>query len=158
MQLLGTGLGLLLLSLPIFSQVNTGRILGTVADQTGGVIAGSAVTVTNVDTGAARNLITDTAGEYIAPNLAPGTYTVRATAMGFQALDRRGIVVQIGTDVRIDVQLVPGQITQTVEVTETAPLLDTTSATLSGTLNTAAISDLPLNGRNYQRLLVLRPG
>lgn len=158
MQLLGAGLGLLLLCLPIFSQVNTGRILGTVADQTGGVIAGSSVTVTNVDTGVARNLTTDTAGEYIAPNLAPGTYLVRATAMGFQALDRRGIVVEIGADVRVDVQLVPGQITQTVEVTETAPLLDTTSATLSGTLNTAAISDLPLNGRNYQRLLVLRPG
>src|SRR4029077_16136908 len=81
-QLLGTGLGLLLLSLPIFSQVNTGRILGTVADQTGGVIAGSPVPVTTLDPGVARNLITDTAGEYIAPNLAPGTYTVRATAMG----------------------------------------------------------------------------
>ena len=158
MQLLGASLALLVFCLPIFSQVNTGRILGTVADQTGGVIAGASVALTNVDTGVARNLTTDTAGEYNAPNLPPGNYAVHATAMGFQALDRRGVVVQIGTDVRIDVQLVPGQITQTVEVTESIPLLDTTSATIGGTLNTQTIADLPMNGRNYQRLLILQPG
>ena len=159
-RLLGAGISLvwLLFCVPAFSQVNTGRILGTVADQTGGVIAGATVTVTNADTGVARNLTTDTAGEYSAPNLPPGNYAVRGTAMGFQALDRRGITVQVGTDIRIDLQLIPGQITQTVEVTESVPLLDTTSATISGTLNTQTISDLPLNGRNYQRLLILRPG
>jgi len=158
MQLLGASLALLVFCLPIFSQVNTGRILGTVSDQTGGVIAGASVALTNVDTGVARNVTTDTAGEYNAPNLPPGNYAVHATAMGFQALDRRGVVVQIGTDVRIDVQLVPGQITQTVEVTESIPLLDTTSATIGGTLNTQTIADLPMNGRNYQRLLILQPG
>jgi len=157
-QLLGASLALLVFCLPIFSQVNTGRILGTVSDQTGGVIAGASVALTNVDTGVARNLTTDTAGEYSAPNLAPGTYKVRATAMGFEALERQGITVQIGTDARVDVQLVPGQITQTVEVTGSVPLLDTTSAIIGGTLNTATIADLPVNGRNYQKLLVLRPG
>src|SRR5580704_14006119 len=148
----------LLACISLSAQVNTGRILGSVIDQTGGVIAGATVTVTNSETGVSRNLSADAAGEYNAPNLPPGNYLVRATAMGFQALERRGIVVQIGIDARVDLQLRPGQVTQTIQVTEAVPLLDTTSATVSGTLNTATISDLPLNGRNYQRLLVLAPG
>ena len=148
----------LLACISLSAQVNTGRILGSVIDQTGGVIAGATVTVTNSETGVSRNLTADAAGEYNAPNLPPGNYLVRATAMGFQALERRGIVVQIGLDARVDLQLRPGQVTQTIQVTEAVPLLDTTSATVSGTLNTATISDLPLNGRNYQRLLVLAPG
>lgn len=143
---------------PLFSQVNTGRIIGTVTDQSGGVIAGGMVAVTNAQTGVARNLVTDDAGEYSAPNLPPGTYTVRVTANGFQAFERQNILLELGKDARIDAQLTPGQITQTIEVTGAAPLLDTTSATIAGTLNNATITDLPLNGRNYQNLLVLRPG
>jgi len=149
---------LLLACISLSAQSNTGRILGAVSDQSGGVIAGAAVTVTNVETGVARNLTTDADGEYNAPNLSPGTYTVRATSAGFQALERQGILVEVGKDIRVDAQLSPGQVTQTIQVTETAPLLDTTSATIGGTINNATISDLPLNGRNYQRLLVLRPG
>src|SRR5579864_7496440 len=122
-----------LAGLPLFAQVNTGRILGTVTDQTGGVIAGAMVTVTNSQTGVARNLTTDQSGEYNAPNLLPGTYTVRATSMGFQAFERQNIALEIGQDARIDAQLSPGQITQTVEVTAAVPLLDTTSAVVSGT-------------------------
>ncbi len=148
----------LLVGFPLFSQVNTGRILGTVTDQSGGVIAGSTVAVTNSQTGVARNLTTDEAGEYNAPNLIPGTYTVRVTANGFQAFERQNILLEIGKDARIDAQLTPGQITQTVEVKETVPLLDSSSATIGGTLNTSTITDLPVNGRNYQNVLVFRPG
>src|ERR1700735_5133606 len=122
------------LGLPLFSQVNTGRILGTVTDQTGGVIAGAMVTVTNTQTGVARNLVTDDAGEYNAPNLLPGTYTVRVTDTGFQAFERQNILLETGKDDRIDAQLTPGQVTQTVTVSEAVPLLDTTSATVTGTL------------------------
>jgi len=147
-----------LAGLPLFSQVNTGRILGTVTDQTGGVIAGAMVTVTNTQTGVARNLTTDQAGEYVAPNLLPGTYVVRTTAMGFQAFERQNIMLEIGQDARIDAQLSPGQITQTVTVSEGVPLLDTTSAVVSGTLSTETIVDLPLKARNYQDFLAFRPG
>jgi len=152
------GCGLLLFALPVFSQVNTGRILGTITDQSGGVIAGAMVAVTNSETGVARNLVTDGAGEYAAPNLIPGTYIVRVTANGFQAFERQNILLEIGKDARIDAQLTPGQITQTIEVKEAVPLLDSTSATIAGTLDTSTILDLPLNGRNYQNLLSLRPG
>jgi hypothetical protein len=140
------------------AQVNTGRILGTVTDQSGGVVAGAMVAVTNSQTGVSRNLVTDGSGEYSAPNLNPGTYTVRVTANGFQAFERQNILLELGKDARIDAQLTPGQITQTIEVKEAVPLLDSTSATIAGTLDTSTILDLPLNGRNYQNLLVLRPG
>src|SRR5438270_7061523 len=101
----------LLLGLPLFSQINTGRILGTVTDQTGGVIAGAMVTVTNPQTGVARNLVADDAGEYNAPNLTPGTYTVRVTAAGFQAFERQNILLEVGKDDRIDAQPTPGAVT-----------------------------------------------
>jgi carboxypeptidase family protein len=152
------GLALFVGSSPLFSQVNTGRILGTVTDQSGGVIAGATVAVTNPQTGVARNLVADGAGEYVAPNLIPGTYTVRVTATGFEAFERQNILLEVGKDARIDAQLTPGQVTQTVTVSESIPLLDTTSATVTGTLNTATIADLPVQGRNYQNLLQFRPG
>jgi len=81
--LLGATLGALLICLPLFSQGSYGRILGAVTDQTGGVIAGATVTVLDVDRGISRTLTTDDAGEYNAPNLVPGKYTVRAEAKGF---------------------------------------------------------------------------
>src|SRR4029077_6818854 len=154
----GLGCAVLLMGLPLFSQINTGRILGNVTDQTGGVIAGAMVTVTNTETGVARNLVADGAGEYDAPNLNPGKYTVRASAAGFQAFERQNIELEVGKDARIDAQLTPGQVTQTVTVSESAPVLDTTSATVTGTLSTATIADLPVQGRNYQNLLPFRPG
>jgi hypothetical protein len=155
---LGATVGMLLFCLPVFSQGNSGRILGTVTDQSGGAVANATVVVTNVQTGVARNLATDEAGEYVAPNLLPGTYTVRAAVTGFKTLDRQNILLEIGKDVRVDLQLSPGDVTQTVEVTSAVPLVDSTSVALGGTLSNDTINDLPLNGRNYINLLSLRPG
>src|SRR5258707_767666 len=89
--MLGVLTGVLLLSLPLFSQTSTGRILGVVKDQTGGTIAGAAVIVTDVSRGVSRNLTTDEAGTYLATNLVPSTYKVQATFTGFQAWDRENI-------------------------------------------------------------------
>src|SRR5713101_7250804 len=85
MHVLGTILGVLLFSLALFAQANFGRIMGTVTDQTGAVLAGAAVTVIDTQRGPARTLNTDSAGEYNAPNLIPGTYIVRVEAKGFKA-------------------------------------------------------------------------
>src|SRR6266581_2654965 len=155
---LGATIGVLLLSLPLFSQGNFGRILGTVTDQTGGVISGATVTIIDKDRGVARTLTTDGAGEYNAPTLIPGTYIVRAEANGFKRLERQNVVLEVGKEVRVDLTVQPGEQTQSVTVTEAVPLVETTNATLGGTLNNAQIQDLPLNGRNYQYLLSLRPG
>src|ERR1700693_4345007 len=85
-QLLVGTMGVLLLCLPLFSQGSSGRILGTVTDQSGGVISGATVTVIDTQRGVARTLTTDDAGEYNAPTLNPSTYTVRVEAKGFKKL------------------------------------------------------------------------
>jgi carboxypeptidase family protein/TonB-dependent receptor-like protein len=157
-QLLGGLFAVLLLCLPAFSQGSFGRILGTVSDQSGGVIAGATVTVLDVDRGVTRTLTTDDAGAYNAPNLTPGNYTVRVEAKGFQRLQRSGIGIEVGHEVRIDLTVQPGEQSQTVTVTESVPLVETTNATMGGTLENSDIVDLPLNGRDYQNLLGLRPG
>jgi hypothetical protein len=149
---------LLLWASPLFSQSSTGRILGAVTDQSGGAVAAAPVTVTNVQTGVARNLTTDQSGQYVAPNLIPGTYAVKVAAPGFKTIDRQGIVLEIDKDVRVDLQLSPGELTQTVEVTGSAPMVDSQTVTLGGTLDNSTINDLPLNGRNFVNLVSLRPG
>src|SRR6266702_2505410 len=155
---LGAALGVLLICLPLFSQGSYGRILGSVTDQSGGVIAGAMVTVTDVDRGVSRNLTTDDAGEYNAPNLVPGKYTVRAESKGFRTVERQNVILEVGKEPRVDLSLQPGEQTQTLTVTEAIPLVETTNATLGGTLSNTDIVDLPLNGRDYQNLLGLRPG
>jgi Carboxypeptidase regulatory-like domain len=149
---------LLLTSSPMFAQGTAGRIMGTVTDQSGGAISGATVTVTDTERGVSKTLTTNDSGEYNATNLTPSTYKVRAEIKGFAGLERPNIVVEVGKEVRIDVVLQPGTQEQTVTVTEAAPLVETTTATLGGTLANAEINDMPLNGRNYQNLLSLRPG
>src|SRR5216683_1736634 len=158
LQLLGGALLILLLSVPAFSQGNAGRILGTVTDQSGGVVAGATVTVIDTERGINRTLTSDDAGEYNAPNLTPGMYTVRAEAKGFKKLERQNVALEVGKEVRVDLTVQPGTAEQTVTVTEAVPLVETTNATLGGTLENTEIADLPLNGRDYQNLLSLRPG
>src|SRR6202790_2823310 len=158
LQLLVGAMGVILLCLPLFSQGNFGRILGTVIDQSGGVVSGATVTVLDTQRGVARTLTTDGAGEYSAPTLIPGTYTVRVDATGFKRVDRQNVVLEVGKEVRVDVTVQPGEQNQTITVTEAVPLVETTNATLGGTLNNADINDMPLNGRNFQNLLSLRPG
>jgi carboxypeptidase family protein len=158
LQLLGGMMGMLLLSLPLFSQGNFGRILGTVTDQSGGTVSGATVTVLDTDRGVSKVLVSNDAGEYNAPNLTPGTYKVRAESKGFKVFERQNILLEVGKEVRVDATLQPGDQNQTITITESIPLVETTNATLGGTLNTADIADLPLNGRDYQNLLGLRPG
>lgn len=148
----------LLVSAPLFAQGNNGTIQGSVFDQSGGAIAGAKVTIIDASRGLNRPLTVDSAGAYVAANVTPGTYTVRAEANGFQTLERSNVQVGVGQNIRVDLVLQPGAQTQTVTVTSEAPSVDTTDATLGGTVNNEQINDLPLNGRNFQRLLLLRPG
>lgn len=146
------------ISLPVFSQGNAGRILGTITDQTGGTVAGATVTVTDTQRGTTRTLTTDEAGAYLAPNLVPSTYIVRAVFTGFRAAERPAIILETGKELRVDLSLQPGEQTQTVTVTEALPLVETTNAELGGTLSSDIVEQLPMNGRNFSNLLQLRPG
>ena len=150
LPLLGSGL--------LFAQGSAGGILGTITDSNGGAIAGATVTVQDVDRGTSRNLTTDQAGEYNAPNLLPGNYKVRAEFKGFKATERQNLVLEVAQELRVDLSLQPGESTQTITVTEEIPLVETTNAELGGTIQNEVINDLPLNGRNFENLLDLRPG
>jgi hypothetical protein len=148
----------LVFSLPAFPQGNTGRILGTVTDESGGYIAGATVTVTNVAQGVSRTIVTESAGTYVFISLLPGTYTVKVEAKGFKTFERQNLLLEVGKELTVDVTLHTGAITETITITEEAPMVDTTSTTLGGTISNEIINDLPLNGRNYQNLISLRPG
>jgi hypothetical protein len=142
----------------LVAQGSFGTILGAVTDSSGAVIPGATVTILNTATGFSRTLTTDSAGAYNAPTLIPGTYTVRAEAKSFKTFESRNVVVEVGKEVRVDCTLQPGAEAQTITVTAALPLVDTTNATLGGTVQGEEISNLPLNGRNYQYLMNLRPG
>ena len=156
--LIASTLTLLFCSLPMFSQASQGTIQGAVLDQSGGAVSGATVTVTDPARGVTRTLVTDSAGEYVANNLTPSTYTVRAEAKGFQAIEHPGVMVEVGQNIRVDLVVQPGQQNQTITVTGEVPAIDTTDATLGGTVSNESILALPLNGRNFERLLQLRPG
>src|SRR3984957_385841 len=137
---------------------DVGSIVGAISDKSEGALAGATVIVTDTQRGVTRTLMTSDSGQYSAPNLTPGTYTVRAEYKGFQAIERQNILIQVGTQVRVDLTLQPGEQAQTITVTEEIPQVQTTNAVLGGALRNELISDLPLNGRNFNRLLDLQPG
>src|SRR5258708_38355743 len=152
MRVLCLGIGVFLVCVPLFSQGNQGRITGTITDQSGGVVAGVTVTVKDVNRGVTRTLTTGDSGEYNAPNLLPGTYAVRAEAKGFKGIEQQNILLEVGKEIRVDLSLQPGEVNQTITITEAPPMVQTTNATLGGTLSNETINELPLNGRNYINL------
>ncbi len=105
-----------------------------------------------------RTITTDDSGAYTVPDLQPGTYKIHVAARGFKSVERPNVQIEVATDVRADFALQPGQVSETITISEEVPLVNTTSATLGGTLSNKEINDLPLNGRNYENLLQLRPG
>jgi Carboxypeptidase regulatory-like domain/TonB dependent receptor len=145
-------------SIFLSGQTYQGRILGSVTDQSGAVIPGARVTIMNTATGISRTLTTTAAGEYVAPNLEPGPYSVTAEAASFKKELRLGLQLEVAKDIRVDMKLTAGTVDQVVTVSEEAPLVDTTTDVLGGTFSNAAINSLPLLGRDFQNLVVLQPG
>jgi hypothetical protein len=140
------------------AQSTAGRVLGSVTDQSGAAVAGASVVVTDTQRGTSRNVATDASGDYVAADLTPGTYKIHVQAKGFKSAERPAVTIEVATDIRADFALQPGNVSETVTVSGDIPLLNTTSSTLGGTLSNQEINDLPLNGRNYENLLQLRPG
>ena len=136
----------------------TGTILGTITDSTGAVLPGVDITVTNTGTGSAYKTATTSAGDFNAPSLSPGDYTVSATAPGFQKSITKPFVLTVDQKLRIDLALKPGQVTETMEVTAQSVELDTDTAALSQELSGDQVAALPLNGRNFMQLLLVGAG
>src|SRR5437762_2722318 len=158
MRILSAAFLILAAGILIVGQTYQGRILGIVTDEKGGVIRGGRITITNIETGVARTVETTDAGDYVAANLAPGLYSVVAEASGFKKVQRPSIRVEVAKDVRIDISMTPGDISESVTISEEAQLVDTTNNVLGCTFSVKAINYLPLNGRDFQNLVVLRPG
>lgn len=150
--------GIVFFCVSAFSQVNFGRISGSVTDESGGVIVGAKVTITDQERGTIRSLETDQTGAYAAPSLIPGQYTVKVEASGFNTTERKDVPVTVGGDIRADMVMKAGSQVQTVTVTEALPLINTTSATLGGVMESKEINDLPVIGRNWLQLLQFTPG
>ena len=142
----------------IQAQTYQGRILGSVSDQTGAVVSGAKVTIINRATGVSRTLTTGAAGEYVAPNLEPGPYSITVEAASFKKAERTGLTLEVAKDIRADFQLIAGSVGEVVTVSEEAPVVDTISDVLGGTFSNKAITELPLLGRDFQNLVVLQPG
>jgi len=136
----------------------TGTILGTVTDSSGAIIPNVKVTVTNTATNSSFKTVTSSAGDFYAPSLSPGTYSVSAEAKGFEKSVTTGFVLAVDQKVRIDLALKPGAVTDTVEVTAQAVELDTDSAALSQLVSQQQVEELPLDGRNFLQLLFIGAG
>lgn len=140
------------------AQVATGNIRGTVSDSSGGVLPQCSVTITHTDTGLIRKVLTNERGDFNAPSLPVGKYKLTVGAVGFQTKVVSGLVLQVDQTATIPVVLDPGAITQTVEVTAAAPVLDFQTSSLGQVIENKRITDLPLNGRNPFALGVLSGG
>ncbi|MBI2816078.1 MAG: carboxypeptidase regulatory-like domain-containing protein [Acidobacteria bacterium] len=145
-----------LFSVAAVAQTATGSISGLVEDESGGVIPGVTVTVTNVDTGISSSLPTNASGRYHVPTLNPGHYEVQAQMTGFETALRRGLRLTVGSELVINLVLNVGQVTQTTVVTAESPIVETATSSLSGLVDDKTIRDLPLNGRSFDQLIALQ--
>jgi len=152
---------LVLLSLAVATEAQTfrGTILGTVTDSSGAAVAGATVTVKNMETGLVRTSQTTTDGTYTVPELPIGTYTVTMTQSGFQTSVTSDVVVNVAGERRVDVALKPGQVSERVEVSGAElPQVETTTNELGGVLTSTTVENIPVNGRDYTKLIYLNPG
>src|SRR5438094_710000 len=142
----------------LHAQGATAAISGTVLDPTGAAIPGASITVKNAGTGFTRTVISDDQGRYIAPELPIGEYEVQGSLPGFRTVERRGIQLTVGSRPVIDLQLPIGQAAETISVTGDLSQVETTSSSVSSLVNQTQMRELPLNGRNFEQLILLAPG
>jgi hypothetical protein len=147
-------------ALPAFlaGQTSDGVLIGIVQDSTGAALPGSNVAATNTATGVVRQVVTNEAGTYQLGPLVPGTYEVRTTRNGFKSGVQNNVVLQTGATVKVDFSLDVGDVAESIEVNAVAPMLQTQETSVGGVITTQQLERIPVNGRNYTRLLTLMPG
>lgn len=148
----------LLFARQALAQLAGATLAGIVQDESGAVIPSANVSIQNVATGVVREVTSNSDGLYSAPNLSPGTYDVTVTATGFSTLVRKGVTLTVGADQALNLTLRVGQVSQQVEVTGEVPVVETSSSTISATVEEQTVRDLPLNGRDWTQLATLQPG
>jgi Carboxypeptidase regulatory-like domain len=150
---------LVIASAAIAQELTTGSILGIVHDQSGAVVPGATITVTNKATGAERTVTSSTTGEFSLPGLLPSTYDIKVENPGFRAYVEKGLELRINQVLRLDVRLQVGEASETVTViaAETR-LLETETGMLGQVIDQHRMTELPLNGRNLVQLAALSAG
>jgi len=148
----------ILLSRPANAQSAGATLTGVITDKSGAVVANAKVQIKNTDNGQVREVTTNTAGLYSAPNLQPGPYEVKVTAAGFSSAQQKGVVLNVGMEQALNITMQLGQVTETVEVSDLTPAIETTSSTVGATVEQKTVVELPLNGRDWTQLATLQPG
>lgn len=141
-----------------FAQQETANITGEVKDSSGAVVPGASVTITNTETGVSVRSETNEQGFFVVPSMKPGPYSITVEKTGFRKMVRSGITLQVNQFARVDVELQAGELTNTVEITQAATLLETETSSRGSVIDQKKIVDLPLNGRDYNQLALLSPG
>jgi len=152
-------LSLLLVSvlLPLAAQNIRSTVTGRITDASNAAVPATTITVTNTDTNQKRAVQSTGTGDYVLPQLEPGPYTLTAEREGFRREVVRKIVLETGQDVRVDISLKIGAVTESIEVEATAPLINADNSNIGGVVEQRKIVELPLNGRNYLQLAALQP-
>ncbi len=148
----------LLLGALAFAQTDTATITGVITDSSGSAIPGASVEAANAATGLSSKGASNDAGVYVLTALPIGTYTLSISHEGFQSYKRPNLALSAGTRARIDVSLKVGAVNEVVEVSSEAPLLEAETSSLGQVVENKTITQMPLNGRNYQKLATLAPG
>ena len=133
-------------------------IVGTVTDPSGASVANASITITNLDTGVSRTLPTSSDGQYVAPDLAIGHYTLKATAAGFKVGEQTGLTLTVGDRQRVDFRLQVGSAQEQVTVEANAIAVQTDSGEVSNVINGQQVTQLATNGRSLYELFALAPG
>lgn len=157
-RVLSLVISLLLISAPAFAQFETASVVGTLRDQTGGVVADAKVTLTHVGTGVSTERTSDRNGNYEFFTVRPGTYVVTAERTGFAMALVDNVTVQVGGRQRVDLAMTLGAMTDKVEVRATPPVLETDSSQRGHVVSGDLMRQLALNGREYSALALLAPG
>jgi outer membrane receptor protein involved in Fe transport len=140
------------------AQAATASVTGTVLDSSGAAIPGAAVEIRNVGTAARREVASDGQGRFVIPNLPIGDYEIQASKMGFQTVVRKGITLDVGSAPVIDFQLPVGRAEQTVNVEASVSQVETTTSAVSSLVDQTQMREVPLNGRNFEQVVLLAPG
>jgi len=141
-----------------YAQVVGATLTGTITDPSGAVVPNAHMSVRNTATGVTREVNADTAGLYLIPNLLPGTYEVTVTSPGFNTARQSNVDLAVGAQQQLNISLKVGETSQTVEVTEAAPMVQLASSTISAEVESTTVRELPLNGRDWTSLATLSPG
>src|SRR5262245_5645762 len=149
---------IILYGLSAMAQVVNGTIVGTVTDQAGAVVTGARVVLVNEGTGFTREVSANDSGQYVASSIPTGDYVINVEHPGFQKLRRSGIKLTAADVLTVDLQLTVGNVTETVEVTATAPLVQSQTAAVTALVTNEQMVEMPLNGRTFTSLVLLSPG